>query len=307
MRWAYEAVTFEAGGADHSSPGSSFSVGSELVERIFEGEAPEYEAYSFVGTRGVGKMSSSAGAVPTPMDALGVLEAPILRWMYVRKTPRQGITIDLGAGIHALYDEWDALQRKVADGSASAGQVQTHGRAAATSTAAAFPEPERVVPFRTLASAVSVGAGDDAQVARIIGELTDVPPGEVAATEPRLTNAATWLAELAPDDERIVVRSEPDRARLAALDPTERRWIELLTAHLEDDWSLEGARTLAYGVPKLARDLPLDTDPTDELKVEQRSFFKLLYELFLGVDTGPRIPTLLMALGADRVRTLLGS
>ena len=31
MRWAYERVTFEPAGVDHASPGSSFTVGGELV------------------------------------------------------------------------------------------------------------------------------------------------------------------------------------------------------------------------------------------------------------------------------------
>ncbi|MGF1600083.1 MAG: lysine--tRNA ligase [Acidimicrobiales bacterium] len=307
MRWAHEGVTFEAGGADHSSPGSSFSVGSELVAEVFGGRAPEYEAYSFVGTKGVGKLSSSSGAVPTPADALEVLEAPVLRWMYVRKTPRQAITIDLAAGIHGLYDEWDGLARRVAAGEAAPGQVVTYDRASRTRLVSRFPTPAVVVPFRTLASAVQVAAGDEAQTARIIGELTDVPADRVTDTEPRLSKARRWARDYAPEEERIIVRSEPDRDRLAALDDRERSWIELLLTHLDDDWSLDGARSLAYGVPKLAAGLPLDTDPTDELKAAQRRFFALLYELFLSSDTGPRMPTLLMALGRDRVRQLLGS
>ena len=304
MRWTYEGVTFEAGGADHSSPGSSFSVGAELAP-IFGGRAPEYEAYSFVGIRGMGKLSSSRGAVPTPADALGVLESPILRWMYVRKTPRQGITVDLGSGIHALYDEWDALGRRVDTGQANPAQALTYDRARRTSIVEEFPRPAAIVPFRTLASAASVGAGDDAQIARIVGELTDVDAADVATTEPRLGLARRWLEEFAPADERIEVRTEPDHERLGALTDQETAWLGLLLAHLDDDWSLEGARSLAYGVPKLAAGLPLDTPPTDELKIEQRSFFKLLYQLLLSADTGPRMPTLLMALGQDRIRLLL--
>ena len=38
----------------------------------------------------------------------------------------------------------------------------------------------------------------------------------------------------------------------------------------------------------------------------QRAFFVLLYHLLVGRDTGPRLPTLLLAVGADRVRTLIG-
>ena len=50
---------------------------------------------------------------------------------------------------------------------------------------------------------------------------------------------------------------------------------------------------------------PMIGDP--ELKVAQRSFFALLYTLLVGRDTGPRLPTLLLAVGADRVRKLLAA
>jgi lysyl-tRNA synthetase class 1 len=306
MRWAYEAVTFEAAGADHSSPGSSFSVGAELVGKVFGGRPPEYASYSFVGIRGMSKLSSSAGGAPRPSDALEVLEVPILRWMYVRKTPRQAITIDLSSGIHTLYDEWDALVRKVDSGDAAGSQVLAYDRARRTEAGGELPRPRAVVPFRTLVSAVSVAAGDEAQTARIIGELTDVPTAEAAATEPRLGLARRWLASFAPEDERITVRREPDWDRLDRLTEQEATWVDIILRHLDDDWSLDGARNLAYGVPKLAAGLPLDSPPSPELKVDQRTFFKLLYQLLLSSDTGPRIPTLLMALGQDDVRRLLG-
>jgi lysyl-tRNA synthetase class 1 len=81
--------------------------------------------------------------------------------------------------------------------------------------------------------------------------------------------------------------------------------VELLLARLEDDWSLEGLSLLVYGVPKLHAGLPLEAKPTAELKVQQRAFFALLYRLLVGRETGPRLPTLLLSVGADRVRKLL--
>jgi lysyl-tRNA synthetase class 1 len=60
-----------------------------------------------------------------------------------------------------------------------------------------------------------------------------------------------------------------------------------------------------YAVPKMRLGLPLDVKPTPELKAAQRAFFALVYRLLIGRDTGPRLPTLLLATGPDRVRTLL--
>jgi lysyl-tRNA synthetase, class I len=42
-------------------------------------------------------------------------------------------------------------------------------------------------------------------------------------------------------------------------------------------------------------------------KLDMRAWFVLLYRLLIGEDTGPRPPTLLLALGQERVRALLGA
>ena len=111
MRWAFEGVDFEPGGVDHASPGSSYTVGKELV-KIYDGRAPSFVGYSFVGAGGQVKMSSSRGGVPTAADALQILEAPILRWLYVRRAPKQAFNVDFGAEVVRLYDEWDALGKQ---------------------------------------------------------------------------------------------------------------------------------------------------------------------------------------------------
>ncbi|CAM5626204.1 hypothetical protein SANTM175S_01584 [Streptomyces antimycoticus] len=61
MRWAYEGVVFEPSGVDHSSPGSSYVVGGQIVREVFGGEQPIGPMYAFVGISGMAKMSSSKG------------------------------------------------------------------------------------------------------------------------------------------------------------------------------------------------------------------------------------------------------
>ena len=58
-------------------------------------------------------------------------------------------------------------------------------------------------------------------------------------------------------------------------------------------------------MPKLARGLGLDDAPTEQVKADQKAFFKLLYNLLVDADRGPRLPTLFVALGAEKVRSLL--
>jgi lysyl-tRNA synthetase, class I len=305
MRWAYEGVAFEPSGVDHSSPGSSYVVGGRLVGDVFGGTQPIGPMYAFVGMTGMAKMSSSKGGVPTPSQALGIMEAPLLRWLYSRKKPAQSITVSFGQELQRMYDEWDALAGRVGAGTATPAEVSAYGRATATAAGPLPVTPVRL-PFGTLASVYDVTTGQPDQLLRV---LRDVAPDQrvdsLDALRPRLDRAARWVTTELPAEQRTEVRAVPDAAALAALDDQQRAAVLALLDGLDAAWSLEGLTTLVYGVPKRMLGLPPDVKPTPELRAAQRSFFALLYQLLVGRDTGPRLPTLLLAIGAGRVRELL--
>ncbi|MCA2227694.1 lysine--tRNA ligase [Nonomuraea aurantiaca] len=305
MRWAYEGVVFEPSGVDHHSPGSAWVVGGQIVGEVFGGERPIGPMYAFVGITGMAKMSSSKGDVPTPADALEIMEAPVLRWLYARRKPSQSFKIAFDQEIQRLYDEWDSLGRKVATETAQPAELAAYERAVRTAEGplAATPRP---VPYRTLASIVDITTGDDDQTLRILrdldGELTSLDEAR-----PRLDRAQRWIDTQVPADQRTRVRESADAELLAALDEDERDSLRLLVDGLDEHWSLDGLTTLVYGVPKVRAGLAPDAKATPELKAAQRAFFALLYRLLISRDTGPRLPTLLLAVGADQVRKLVGA
>ncbi|MFI6929746.1 lysine--tRNA ligase [Streptomyces sp. NPDC050287] len=308
MRWAYEGVVFEPSGVDHSSPGSSFQVGGQIVG-IFGGKQPIGPMYAFVGISGMAKMSSSRGGVPTPADALKIMEPQILRWLYARRRPNQSFKIAFDQEIQRLYDEWDKLDAKVADGSALPGDVAAHARAVGTADGE-LPRTPRPMPYRTLASVADITAGHEDQALRILSELDPARPlASLDEVRPRLDKAETWINTQVPADQRTIVREEPDHDLLKSLDEPSQQSLRLLLDGLAENWSLDGLTHLVYGVPKVQAGFPADATPKElppEIKTAQRSFFALLYHLLVGRDTGPRLPTLLLAVGQERVRALLG-
>ncbi|MFD5077323.1 lysine--tRNA ligase [Streptomyces sp. NPDC058371] len=309
MRWAYEGVIFEPSGVDHSSPGSSFQVGGQIVG-IFGGKQPIGPMYAFVGISGMAKMSSSKGGVPTPADALQIMEPQLLRWLYARRRPNQSFKIAFDQEIQRLYDEWDKLAAKVADGSVLPADAAAYVRAVGTA-AGELPRTPRPMPYRTLASVADITAGAEDQTLRILSELDPGNPlTSLDEVRPRLDKAETWINTQVPAEERTVVRDEPDVDLLKSLDDQGRDSLRLLLEGLEANWSLDGLTHLVYGVPKVQAGFSAEAGPKElppEIKVAQRTFFALLYHLLVGRDTGPRLPTLLLAVGQDRVRKLLGA
>ncbi|MEU5596905.1 lysine--tRNA ligase [Streptomyces sp. NPDC020298] len=318
MRWAYEGVIFEPSGVDHSSPGSSFQVGGQIVG-IFGGKQPIGPMYAFVGISGMAKMSSSRGGVPTPADALQIMEPQLLRWLYARRRPNQSFKIAFDQEIQRLYDEWDKLAGKVAGGTSQAigtgggsalpGDVAAYTRAVGTA-AGELPRTPRPMPYRTLASVADITAGHQDQALRILSELDPANPlGTLDEARPRYDKAEAWINTHVPADQRTIVRDEADAELLKSLDEPSQQSLRLLLDGLADHWSLDGLTHLVYGVPKVQAGFSADATPKElppEIKTAQRTFFALLYHLLVGRDTGPRLPTLLLAVGQDRVRALLG-
>ncbi|MEU2555907.1 lysine--tRNA ligase [Streptomyces sp. NPDC013313] len=308
MRWAYEGVIFEPSGVDHSSPGSSFQVGGQIVG-IFGGEQPIGPMYAFVGISGMAKMSSSRGGVPTPADALQIMEPQLLRWLYARRRPNQSFKIAFDQEIQRLYDEWDKLAAKVTDGSALPGDLAAYARAVGTA-AGELPRTARPLPYRTLASVADITAGHEDQALRILSELDpEQPLASLDEARPRYDKAEAWINTHVPADQRTIVRDEPDAELLKSLDEASQQSVRLLLDGLAEHWSLDGLTHLVYGVPKVQAGFAADATPKElppEIKTAQRTFFALLYHLLVGRDTGPRLPTLLLAVGQERVRALLG-
>ncbi|WP_314225483.1 lysine--tRNA ligase [Streptomyces zaehneri] len=308
MRWAYEGVVFEPSGVDHSSPGSSFQVGGQIVG-IFGGKQPIGPMYAFVGISGMAKMSSSKGGVPTAADALKIMEPQLLRWLYARRRPNQSFKIAFDQEIQRLYDEWDKLDAKVAEGSALPADIAAHSRAVGTA-AGELPRTVRPLPYRTLASVADITAGHRDQALRILSDLDpENPLGSLDEARPRYDKAEAWINTHVPADQRTIVRAEADAELLKSLDEASQQSLRLLLDGLAGHWSLDGLTHLVYGVPKVQAGFSADAGPKElppEIKTAQRTFFALLYHLLVGRDTGPRLPTLLLAVGQERVRALLG-
>jgi lysyl-tRNA synthetase class 1 len=153
---------------------------------------------------------------------------------------------------------------------------------------------------------LDITTGDEEQTLRILSDLDPASPlASLDEARPRLDCAQAWIDTQLPADQRTHLRDEPDTRLLASIGEAERESLRLLLDGLDEHWSLDGLTTLVYAVPKLQAGFAPEAKPTPELKAVQRTFFALLYQLLVSRDTGPRLPTLLLAAGPERVRKLL--
>ena len=210
-----------------------------------------------------------------------------------------------------MADDVDEFAAEPFDGQrvqpAQPGDLAMYARAIGTASGE-LPSTPVPVPYRALASVVDITGGDESQTLRIVRGMVgdDVELTGLDDLRPRLDCARTWVLTQLPEEDRTQVRTEPDRELLASLEPQQREALEMPSARLTDDWSLDGLTTLVYGVPKIQAGFDVSEKKLPpEVKAAQRELFALLYRLLVGSDTGPRIPTLLLCLDPDRVRSLI--
>lgn len=148
---------------------------------------------------------------------------------------------------------------------------------------------------------------NEAQMLRVLSQISGRPVVDLGQLEPRLGRVHRWLDLPDGGTRRTCVRATPDAVLLASLPDADRKWLDDLMEAVEAFDDLGALINALYAIPKVRRGLDPDAVPDDVTKAAQHRFFELAYKLLIGEPTGPRLPTLLLALGSQRVRELIGA
>lgn len=293
MRWGEEGVNFEPGGKDHATPGGSYDVAATVAREMFDRKAPVFQGYQFVGIQGVkgGKMSGSKGGAVSPATLLEIYEPTLLKWLYMRRSPTQSFNLAFDTEVYRQYDEFDREVATFQRGEASPAQQKILLYSGVRKDQ---PAP---IAFK---QAVALGQITQWQADKM-GELAEKSgiPCSAFSVEKRLSKAKAWLNSYNPE-EIIALRESPNSDYAATMDDKRRAQIAKLCDALKGDLSSVAALDeILYGIPK---------DPTltdKELKGAQRAFFKDVYTLLIGKDTGPRLSTFLWAVDRPAALALM--
>jgi len=295
MRWKYEGVSFEPAGRDHISAGGSVDVSSHLARDVFGFEPQVFQGYEWIGiSGGTHKMSSSTGEAFTPKMLLEIYEPELVRWFYARVRPLSAFDFALDDQIIKNYAEWDEYlknynERKLDERSrrilyfCKTGNNQT-------------VEPGST-SFRQLASFAQLTKGN----IELLKDAIKQSGGELSNRdiEVRLPRALSWSEKYAPAEYRIKLKETPDLDYYNQLPDNQKENLNKLTSILSENWDHDKLSAILYEIPKR----PNLTE--EEIKAQQREFFKVIYNLLIGADTGPRLATFFLALGKEKILDLL--
>lgn len=303
MRWAHEQVAFEPGGKDHSSAGGSYDTAKRIVAEVYSWSAPQYVGYDFVSCKGQGgKLSSSKGGVVTVADCLEVYEPEVLRWLFASYRPNTEFAISFDLDVIKLYEDYDRTFR-LAHQADDGGRKDKKRQVARRTMQLAAVDHQRIEPgseppplpgFRHLSVIVQIFDGDVDATRRYYeaeqpGGLDD--PEARRRFDQRAACVWRWTEQYAPEDFRYRIRTEPVVREVAG---EHRQALTRLVEILEGN---PGADDAALGQHFKAL--------AGELSMPLKEFYPLVYDLLVDRDRGPKLSTLLAAMGAERALPLL--
>lgn len=299
MRWCKEQVHFEPGGHDHATPGGSFDVSSRIVREVFDAPAPVFQGYLFIGLQGLtGKMSGSTGQAVSPGTLLRIYEPGMLKWLYLRRAPTHSFNLAFDTEVYRQYDEFDREVAAFDRLPAARRKTLEFSGAAPPSAPPSVPGTAPPIPFRQAVAFGQIVQWERPKLDHLLDRMGVAY--DPASLDSRLPRARNWL-ELYNPDEAIVLLEAPNGAYAAGLDAPARDRVRRLRAFLaEQGHTVAELEECVYGIPR-TQGLP----EGKELKAAQRRFFKDVYNLLIGRDTGPRLATFLWAIDRNRVLRLL--
>lgn len=293
IRWKVHGIVFEPGGIAESGRGGNHDVAAIISRKILGNDTPIYQRYGQVKLTGKNDDVSDETAAASILRLLKIYEPEVLKWLYLQRKPEQDFSISFNTDVVKQYSEFDDSVRGCPDD-------------AVASTQKRMPEwmrfdPSergslRPIPFKQI---VALGQTVGWNYEKLI-ELLDLMglTYDPSSIQSRLSKARTWI-ECYNSDEAMHVLETPNQEYSAGMDSISRANIlALRKALLADTNDLKELEKLTI----LQQDSEISPSANRE---RQRNFYKDIYQLLLGKNSGPRLATLLWAMDREKVLTLL--
>ncbi len=281
-RWALLDVAAEPFGRDHATKGGSYDTGKELVEKVYDGEAPLPVPYDFINKTGeTKKMSKSAGDTLTAVDLLKILPPELIWYFILRFPPSKLLFFDTGETLIKLFDEFSALLAKDEKTEEEKQLIELCMVGIEQPTVSRVPFTHLQVSYQSSLrdEAKTIDVIERTEYARAAREDADIVSRELAFID-------NWLNEWADEDSVFTVQQTVD---LNTFSDQQKKYFSRLAAIIEqapDDADGEWFHKAVYGL-------------RDEVNMQPKELFQSLYQLIIAKDSGPRAGWFLSTLNRD--------
>jgi lysyl-tRNA synthetase class 1 len=294
--WVLNKVDFESGGKDHFSKGSSVDVGQAMMKEVFKGDPPVQIPTEFIQVGGK-KMAGSVGNVVNLGTWLEVASPEMFRFLNFAYKPNSVIDFSLEDNSFVLLNDRFERAERIFYGLEKAENEKMATKLKREYELSLIKAPGKrlvQVPFSfcIMLSQLFDPEKELAGALKVLDETGHLPKNitaeEKTAIQVKLKRVRNWVENWAEERHKI-------------------QFLEKLTPEIKGQLPAEAKkifRVLVKDIPskKSADQLQnLVFYTAQELTVPPKKAFQSLYLVLTGKNFGPKIGSLILAFGKDKV------
>ncbi|MBI4044283.1 MAG: lysine--tRNA ligase [Candidatus Diapherotrites archaeon] len=294
--WIVHDVAFESGGKDHFSRGGSVEVGHALIREVFRREPPVQFPTEFIQFKGA-KMSGSVGNVISLGQWLEAASPELFRFMNLSTRPQRVLEFSFDPDSFFILDERFLRAERVFFGEEKAENEKIGRQLKRAYSLSLLSKPPVKMPvqvsfsFAVFLSQLVDPAEDFEKILGILSSTGHVkgslPVSGKKALKARFLRAKKWVEKYAPVGQRVGFVEKLDSAVLLKIRPEVRALFSVLA---EKIGKIESADEVQKAVFELSK----------SSGVEPKELFEAMYLVLIGANRGPKIGSLVFALGKDK-------
>lgn len=290
-KWLVLGVTVEPFGKDHATAGGSYDTGKRIAKEIFNIEPPFPLVYEWIHLRGLGAMHSSKGILIRAIDMVRMVQPEVLRFLIAKNNPERHIEIDTGKGLISLVNEYDQYERIYFGIEASQDEERTSDIKRIYELSQVESVPKRMpvqVPFSHIINLVQLKKNND-EIIQSLKRSGYNLDGDLSHLFRRIEAAKFWLSNFAPDEFKIKLLNE---LKPLELDTNEKEFIKLIYDALTREITPDEINKKIH-------------EACNSTIKDQSKCFEILYNIFLGKSSGPRLGYLFTSMDKEIVLSRL--
>ena len=272
-KWKILGVTFEAFGKDHATKGGSYDTGKEITERVLDNKVPHHIVYEWINLKGKGAMHSSTGLAISAEQMLRMAPPEVIRWLVMQPQPNRHIDFDPGLGLLNSVDKYDRMVIDYYDGKLE----ENSRRAIELSYIKEKPkEKPTPLPYRhlvTLAQSKN-NTGQIIEALKRTGDINNLDEEATKNLDERIKCINGWLDDYAPESVKFLIQKEAPNIEFGEEELQRIKHLEDKMSEIE--WKPENLHDAFY-------------DLQEKNQIPAKEYFKIMYNVILGKDKGPRL------------------
>lgn len=295
--WVYNKVDFESAGKDHFSKGGSVDVSQAFMREIFNIPGPYQLPTEFIQVKGA-KMAGSVGNVINLEEWLKVAQPETFRFLNFSYKPNKAINFSLKDNSFVLLMERFERAERIyynleEDRSEKLNNKIKREYELSVSGKISKEAPIQIAyQFATFLSQIHNPETQLPETIILLKEMGHLPEKELTKSQKgklqkKLIRAKYWVENYAPEEFRITFTDSVSDDIKNEISKTEKKALSEISSNLQNKSTEDELKQTIF-------------DSAKANEIQPKRMFQLLYLLLIGKSQGPKVGTLILALGKEK-------